>query len=454
MRLHGLLLGVALSASLTPAQEQLTEKLIRRATAAADAGRDELAAALGRRARRSLADVKFRRRVHQLDKRVLAIVRAADSGAARVLKARDRAAKDLVAVAQSCVRARWHVLAGELVERASALSPVQAWPSLQDRRPRLAATAKEATAMPAQAAGETRSRRLLDEAQLALAGKRREQAALALLTARDGLRWAEAGTRAELGAEIDQLASRISHAGRAFRTLTKAAAALRESAERYQARGWKRTAVALLRTAQDCDAGLVTAALEAASEQAGSRYIGLLDATYDFFFLADNVTGEGRWAIEADRVASPGVATNDSVLLISRKQLTGNARIQLQASASGGPCCAGLIFGYKHRQDYFVLELNHADDKTWIQILRRVGTKFEKLAYGWLELGEHERLGPFDLWVELEDGRIRASVADRVPPLEADVQVESFDGSLGLYVHSASTKHGGVVFRGLYLETR
>jgi hypothetical protein len=190
--------------------------------------------------------------------------------------------------------------------------------------------------------------------------------------------------RAELGRTL--AAARAAHdpiADAVDEGRAAAAAALAEAATAYEEKGWYRMALTLLREAAGFSAASVAdaiarvqqALLAARAEGAGGS--GLMS----WFDDGEVVQGRDGWSIEDGVLLSPEPTPNadGGIFIGSVRARPDQLRFAATATMTGTGGF-GLVFAYRHNQDYHLAYCSASGSDTYVRLLRWRNGAYQELA--------------------------------------------------------------------------
>lgn len=215
--------------------------------------------------------------------------------------------------------------------------------------------------------------------------KRGEDAVVALQEAERLLALiADPDVRAELARSVE--AARVAHdpiAASVDEGRVAAAAALAGAAKAYEDKGWYRMASALLREAAGFSAASVADAIArvqqalVAKSADGAGGSGLMA----WFGDGEVVQGRDGWSIEEGVLLSPEPTPNADGGIFIGSVRARPERMRFGATATmSGFGGFGLVFAYRHNQDYHIAYCSASSSDTYVRLLRWRNGAYQQLA--------------------------------------------------------------------------
>lgn len=222
-------------------------------------------------------------------------------------------------------------------------------------------------------------------AEQATADKRGEDAAVALQEAERLLaQIRDPDIRSEL--ERTVAAARAAHdpiADSVDEGRAGAAAALVEAAVAYEAKGWLRMALGLLREASTFSTAGVADAIQRVQKalveksRDGAGGSGLMA----WFEDGEVVQGRDGWSIEEGALLSAEPAPREDGGIFIGGVRARPERLRFAATATvDGPGGLGLVFAYRHNQDYHLAYCAPSGSDTYVRLLRWRNGAYQELA--------------------------------------------------------------------------
>ena len=292
-------------------------------------------------------------------------------------------------------------------------------------------------------------------AEAALARKQGELAALELAAARQRLpAVADETLRGEFEARLAALAAKADPVSPTAQTAAQQAAQkLLAVARLYEEKGWLQTALEFAEQAAHvapAAAGAALTALRAKIAAAAPAPVVTAAASgpalKTWFGDGEASDGSQGWQCDDEHLGAPALpstrvqATFLSALRARPESLSFAADIR--SAGTGG---AGLIFGYRHREDYFAIHVMPAKGKVWLGIVRHRDGSNKVLAEKWGDLPPVLRAS-----VTVKSNVVEARVGNAVAKVELTEPLAA--GFLGVQAWNTGDDSFRPSFSGLAIE--
>jgi hypothetical protein len=222
-------------------------------------------------------------------------------------------------------------------------------------------------------------------AEKAVEEKRGEDAVVALQEAERLLALVtDPDVRAELSRSVE--AARAAHdpiADAVDEGRAAAAAALAEAAKAYEDKGWFRMALTLLREAGVFSAGSVAESIARVQQAMLERRAEGAAASGLVSWFADGEVVQGRdgWKIENDALLSPEPTPSADGGIFIGSVRARPAQLRFAATATmTGVGGFGLVFAYRHNQDYHIAYCSSSSSDIYVRLLRWRNGAYQELA--------------------------------------------------------------------------
>lgn len=228
----------------------------------------------------------------------------------------------------------------------------------------------------------------LADAETALAQKRPEDAALAVQAAVRRLRLVtDPALRSELEPRVAALREKADPVAKtADEAAKEGAAALVAAAKAYEDRGWLRSARDLLVRAAELSPAIADEALQRVRGRlSGASVQPAGEGLLAFLGRGEAVDGADEWVVEPTELT----AVTPSATLHTTRYLGGvrvnSDRIRMQCRVPReSPYGIGLVFAYRHGQDFHVATVRPSNGKWFARISLASGGTYTNLAEEWL----------------------------------------------------------------------
>ncbi len=304
----------------------------------------------------------------------------------------------------------------------------------------------------------------LADAEAAVADKRAEDAALLLRSAARRVLLAEdPAVRAELEPRIAALRAKTDPSAKAADdACLEAANAIVKVALRYEERGWLRTSRDLLVRAVEIAPMAAQDALRRVRERLTGQRVETTGSAASWFQDGETLDGPDGWIATADTLtviaptAQQKVTRHVSSRRAKPERLRWSCEVQRQCVHG-----IGLMFAYRHAQDFHVAMLRPSEGKWFARIARASGGQYDYLAEGWLPEpaapganGSGAAVSKADtslmMRLEVDDGRIRFAVGGL--ELKADAPASLRSGFLGLQVEHTGVEGPATMLTAIGIE--
>lgn len=228
----------------------------------------------------------------------------------------------------------------------------------------------------------------LADAEAALAQRRPEDAALAVQSAVRRLRLVTDPTlRGELEPRVVALRDKADPVAKTAEEAAKeGAAALVAAAKSYEDRGWLRSARDLLVRAAELSPAVADEALQRVRGRlSGGDAAPSGEGLLAIFGGGEAVDGADEWVVEPTSltVVPPSTSLHTTRYLGGRRVNSDRIRMQCRVPRES-PYGIGLVFAYRHGQDFHVATVRPSNGKWFARISLASGGTYTNLAEEWL----------------------------------------------------------------------
>lgn len=227
----------------------------------------------------------------------------------------------------------------------------------------------------------------LARAEQALAERRAEDAALLVTSAGTRVRaLPDSAVRTELQQRVLAVREKADPVGKSRdEACAEAGAALVRAALAYEDRGWLRSASALLLRAMEIAPDLAEDALARVRERQGHANTAPSASSLVWLQQGEVVEGPSPWLLDAASVVPASPTASEPVGIHLGGLRVRSERIRMQADVDARKDFGiGLVFAYRHSQNFYVAMVKPSGDRQFARILRAEGNAYATLAEEWL----------------------------------------------------------------------